>query len=250
MKIAIDNFEKHPSVSWYFFYNFSNENRASKNLNVSLTTIHRCLKSWKDAGFLHSKKEVIKRKGKKDRKGKQTYNGYETETYCLNLEPLIVYCKEKRNIEFNPEERLFLEKCFSSYIVRERLFRFFKEENFFDGLLKYYVYDMMVYYNQSLVWNDNLEKVKFDQMEKFLRIKNIKDVPSQFFKDKKMIQDEKKAWDEGRGYQDPNWNYDKFLKQQTRTKLYIKNNQKKLKKELFQLNDKIIKAFFTGMTNL
>jgi hypothetical protein len=106
--------------------------------------ITKRINEWQERGFLevsnrkvqYHKKEIQNKKEVLIKEGKPTY------AFLLNLNPLFLYCKEKYDIDFKPEEKEFLNGIiglFRSEQVRKLIFFEYPEDDIINSTLKFYV---------------------------------------------------------------------------------------------------------------
>ncbi|MBU2576510.1 MAG: hypothetical protein KKF50_02210 [Nanoarchaeota archaeon] len=151
-------------IAWKFFIEFNNPSgvskkmyektmkkyyKASKRTSWSMPNVNKTFNKWKDEEFFYSKKSPEKTKIGTTQKFTK---------YIFNIEPFFRYCKEKRNMEFSPSEKKFLENCFFSQTVRQEIYSLYsRDEDFLEGMLKWYVSYFVTPYSEISFEKKRLE---------------------------------------------------------------------------------------------
>ena len=158
---------KSREIAWKFFIGYTNPSKvsrelysetqkkyvkASKKTSWSMPNVNTVCNLWKYEDFFDIKK-----------KSNQHFSNY-----IFNLNPFFKFCKEKKNIIFTLEEKKILKYFFTNDIVRKRIYRYFsKDEDFINGLIKYYINFWILPYSGGFILYDNFD----DKIEHFYMYK-------------------------------------------------------------------------------
>ena len=124
-----------PSIATEIYYpNAWKMRNEKKKQSFVMPIIHNYLAEWKKEGFIEAKDMKIPIK--KEKAKPYTIDG---KGYRLNLEPLYCYCKEKNNMEFTQEEKVFLDSLFFHKPIRLLVLREYPKEDIMNAILKFYV---------------------------------------------------------------------------------------------------------------